>query len=147
MDGFFMKKMISNVIICLSIVSTVWIINLITDYNKITKELIRFHVVANSDTEQDQSAKLMVRDAVLNSIQGDLAALADADAAKKYLLENLNKIQGIANQVLIEVGLEENAVVTLCQEAFECRAYGLFSLPAGVYETLKIVIGNGEGQD
>ncbi len=119
----------------------------VADRNKLQDSLIRFHVVANSDREEDQNVKLLVRDAVLQSIQTDLPNVADVKQAKAYLMENLPKIENLANTVLETAGFDERAVVSLCKEAFDIRKYDTFTLPSGVYEALRIVIGEGEGHN
>ena len=120
---------------------------LIADRETLNQELIRFHVVAQSDSEEDQAVKLQVRDAVLNAIREDLNSLTDVDAARVYLREQLPKIQQIANDTLELAGFQPEAVVSLCREAFDTRKYDTFTLPAGVYETLRIVIGDGAGHN
>ena len=144
---FFMRKLTRNVGVCLSIVVCLWFFSIWSDKGHLRENLIRFHVVANSDSEWDQNVKLQVRDAVVESLQKEMASLGDMNAAKAYLLENLPKIKRIANDTLRSVGFEGDAVVTLCKETFEQREYDTFSLPAGVYESLRIVIGNGEGHN
>ena len=142
-----MRKLIQNVGVCLAIVACFWFWNLLHNKEQLRRNLIRFHVVANSDSEWDQSVKLQVRDAVIGSLQKELNALGDMEAAKAYLTENLPKIQKIANETLKALGVEQEAVVSLCREAFGKREYETFSLPAGVYESLRIVIGEGQGHN
>ena len=69
------------------------------------------------------------------------------EEAKAYLQENLPKIRTIANETLNAMGFDGEAVVTLCKEAFDTRYYDTFTLPAGVYESLRITIGEGEGKN
>ena len=142
-----MRKLIQNVGVCLAVVACFWFWNLLHNKEQLRRNLIRFHVVANSDSEWDQSVKLQVRDAVIGSLQKELNALGDMEAAKVYLTENLPKIQKIANETLEALGVEQEAVVSLCREAFQKREYETFSLPAGVYESLRIVIGEGQGHN
>lgn len=142
-----MRKLIRRVGICLALAALVWCTALIKDREQLNEELIRLHVVANSDSAQDQSIKLQVRDAVTASLQSDLAKFGDIDEAKAYLQKNLPKIQKIANDTLDQVGFDGEVVVTLCKEAFDTRYYDTFSLPAGVYESLRIVIGEGTGHN
>ena len=142
-----MRKLIQNVGVCLVIVACFWFWDLLHNKEQLRRNLIRFHVVANSDSEWDQSVKLQVRDAVIGSLQKELNALGDMEAAKVYLTENLPKIQKIANETLETLGVEQEAVVSLCREAFRKREYETFSLPAGVYESLRIVIGEGQGHN
>lgn len=117
------------------------------DRQVLNRELIRLHVVASSDSPEDQSVKLRVRDAVLKSIQADLADISDVQTAKSYLQKNLPKLQYVANQVLEKAGVDDKAIVNLCREAFDTRYYDTFKLPAGVYHTLRITIGEGDGQN
>ena len=133
--------------ICALVVVLCWSAFLIADRRKLRDGLIRFHVVAHSDSEQDQAIKLHVRDAVLNSLQEDLRKIADIHQAKQYLQENLPKIQSLADQTLKDLGFAGDSSVTLCKEAFDIRHYDTFSLPAGVYDSLRIVIGDGMGQN
>lgn len=142
-----MRKILRRIVICTLIFVFVWGAMLLRDRKQLREELIRLHVVANSDSRQDQSVKLQVRDAVLKSLESDLQKLSDVDAARDYLRENLPKIQTIANETLEALGFDGEAVVTLCREAFDTRYYDTFTLPAGVYESLRIVIGEGAGKN
>jgi len=147
MDGVFMYKIFRRLLLCVCIVLFCCCLGLLSNRQELNDCLIRFHVVANSDTEADQNIKLQVRDAVLASIQSDLRSVADIDAARAYLRENLPKIQTVANDALARIGVDQAAVVTLCREAFDVRHYDTFSLPAGVYDSLRIVIGEGAGHN
>lgn len=142
-----MRKMIRNVGVCLAIAVCFCFWRVWDDKGQLRRSLIRFHVVANSDSEWDQRVKLQVRDAVIGSLQKELDSLGDMEEAKAYLTEHLPKIQKIANETLNALGVEQKAVVSLCREAFQKREYDTFSLPAGVYESLRIVIGKGEGHN
>ena len=125
----------------------VWCGTLLSDRNQLNEQLIRLHVVANSDSEADQNIKLKVRDAVLESMKNDLSNIADVENARAYLLNNLPKIQKAANDTLKADGFEEEAVVKLCKETFDTLYYDTFTLPAGVYEALRITIGAGAGNN
>ena len=142
-----MRKIWKRILICACIPVLAWGFQLLRDRQQLRQELIRFHVVANSDAPQDQAVKLKVRDAVLDSIRHDLEQVADVEAARAYLQENLPKIRRIADQTLEQAGFSETTVVTLCEEAFDTRYYDTFTLPAGIYESLRIVIGEGQGHN
>ena len=142
-----MKKMIKCVLVCALLTGLVWCGTVIADRERLNKELIRLHVVANSDTAEDQNLKLLVRDAVITSLRQALADVQDTQQAKEYLEENLPKLQELANKTLDAAGSTQRAVVTLCREGFPTRQYDTFSLPAGVYEALRITIGEGEGKN
>ena len=132
---------------CLILTVSVWTLGLLRDRQYLDQELIRLHVVANSDSESDQAVKLQVRDAIVASLTEGMADIGDVQAAKTYLRENLTKIQRIANDTLEAAGVDSRAVVTLCKESFDIRKYDTFTLPAGVYESLRVVIGEGEGHN
>ena len=147
MDGVFMKKCFRRIVICALTASAVWSCFLLRDRQKLRQEIIRFHVVASSDREEDQAVKLKVRDAVLESIQSDIQKVRDVSEAKEYLKQNLPKLRNLVSQTLAELNYFGDSAVTLCEEAFPVRHYDTFSLPAGVYESLRIVIGDGLGKN
>lgn len=142
-----MRKYLRRIGICLLVASFVWFGMLIADQQKLRQELIRLHVVAASDSEEDQAVKLQVRDAVVAAFQEELQNLQDMDQARAYLQENLSKIRKIADDVLAQAGFSDTVSVSLCVEEFATRVYDTFTLPAGLYESLRIVIGEGEGQN
>ena len=142
-----MRKYLNRIGICLLVVLVVWMGMLIADRQKLRQELIRLHVVAASDSREDQAVKLQVRDAVVGAFQTELQNLQDMEQARAYLQENLPKIEGIANDVLTQAGFSDRATVSLCVEEFTTRVYDTFTLPAGLYESLRIVIGEGEGRN
>ena len=142
-----MKKMMKRTMVCCLVASICWTAFLMQDRRKLREGLIRFHVVAHSDRPEDQAIKYQVRDRVIQSLQSDLQKLADMDEAKEYLQENLPKLQTLVDETLEELGFSGSSVVTLCKEAFDVRHYDTFSLPAGVYHSLRIVIGDGQGRN
>ena len=148
MDGvFFMKKLLKPVFICFLLVCLVYTIALVGDRQKLRGELIRLHVVAASDSEEDQAIKLQVRDAVLESLQAGLENATDIEAAKAYIESQLPKLEAAANQVLAAAGCGDVATVSLQVEEFAARVYDTFSLPAGLYDSLRVTIGEGEGRN
>ena len=142
-----MKKLLKRILFCLLLAGFVWCGTLFADRQKLNEELIRLHVVANSDSEYDQQIKLQVRDAIMKSLSLNMAQIGDSNAAISYLQNSLPKLESLANQVLVQAGLEPDAVVTLCKESFGIRHYDTFSLPAGVYNALRITIGEGKGRN
>ena len=101
-------------------------------------KLVRLHVVANSDSEEDQALKLRVRDAVLAATSGLEAE--DLESA-------LPQIEAAARTCLREQGSGDAVTVTLGDERFPTRLYENFALPAGVYRSLRVTIGAGEGHN
>ena len=132
---------------CFVLTLTVWSCALIADKQALRQELVRLHVVAASDSAEDQAIKLRVRDAVVESLKADLAEFHNAEEAKEYLKENLPKIESVVNRVLQETGSGDTATVSLMLEEFSTRVYDTFTLPAGLYEALRITIGDGNGQN
>lgn len=120
---------------------------IVTDAQTLHDELLRLHVVGASDSKEDQDVKLLVRDAVLRSLEDGLRDLADVDAAYDYVARMLPKVEAAANQCLEAAGFDDTVSVSLTEEAFPTREYDTFSLPAGVYKALRVVIGEGEGKN
>ena len=142
-----MRKLGKRLTACFLVAVCVWGFALVSDRRKLNQELIRLHVVANSDSPEDQQIKLRVRDAIRESLQKDMQELADARQAYRYIQNNLPKLQTIVNEVLLSAGLDPDAAVTLCKEAFDVRVYDTFKLPSGVYNALRITIGEGQGKN
>ena len=108
--------------------------------------IVRLHVLANSDTVEDQALKLKVRDAVIEYMekQDDLNS---AGEARKYLSENLNRLEEIAEGVIASEGYDYSARADLGVRYIPEKAYGGITFPAGNYEALNITIGRGEGEN
>ena len=107
---------------------------------RVRADTIRLHILANSDTWDDQLLKLQVRDAVLNSLQSDLNKIADVNEARAYLQAKLPQIQAVANSVLEATGCDCEAVVTLCKEAFDTRYYDTFTPVSYTHLTLPTIL-------
>lgn len=142
-----MRKLGKRIVVCFLIAACFWTGSLIADRQKLRTELIRLHVVGASDSVADQSVKLQVKDAVTQYLYEAMEDIADVEQAKDYVRENLPKIQKVANDALTSLGMEPTAVAAFCREAFGKRIYDTFTLPSGVYDALRITIGEGEGQN
>ena len=142
-----MKKLLKRVFLCFLAVCFVYAGALVLDRQKLKNELVRLHVVAASDSVEDQAIKLQVRDAVLESLQAGLADVTDIEAAKAYIQSQLPKLESAANEVLAAAGCGDVATVSLQVEEFAARVYDTFSLPAGLYDSLRVTIGEGEGKN
>ena len=133
---------IAQVLVCLLMLGM-----LIADKQDLRENLIRLHVVADSDSAFDQSVKLRVRDAVIDKLERELRDFANIDDAKKYLQTQLDTIEKVANDALRKAGSHHKASVTLCAEEFSLRNYDTFSLPSGIYQSLRVTIGTGQGRN
>ena len=132
---------------------------------QVQEGIIRFHVIANSDTEEDQELKLQVRNHVISKIQTNLADLYTREMAlegqlgmeitearrleitRKYLKDNLEQIEEWAEETVTEEGFAYSVKAELGPTWIPERNYDGIYFPAGTYEALNLVIGNGQGQN
>lgn len=128
-------------------VACIWLWGIVTDSCNLREELLRLHVVGASNSEEDQAVKLQVRDAVLDSLEEGLRDMTDPQAAYEYVARMLPQVESAANRALAAAGFSDTVEVSLTEEAFPTREYDTFSLPAGVYKALRVVIGEGEGKN
>ena len=142
-----MRKNLKRIGLCLLLSGLVWGIMIARDKYTLQNHLIRLHVVAASDTARDQAIKLQVRDAVIMNLRENMENVLDTSQARRYLQENLPRIEALANEVLDAAGCSGTAAVSLGREAFPVRFYDTFALPSGIYETLRITIGEGKGHN
>lgn len=111
---------------------------------QMSEKIIRLHVVANSDSAADQSIKLHVRDAVLAAAR---QALQGADDPQQAIAQALPQLEAAANAALAAQGSRDTASVSFRRELFPTREYDTFSLPSGVYRSLRVTIGAGGGHN
>lgn len=143
-----MTKWLKRVVFLgLAAVAAVYFVGLAQDHATLEDSVLRLHVVANSDDRTDQAVKLQVRDAVLAELESAMETFPTMEAAKAWLQERIPQIEATANRVLETAGTGLKAVVTLAREKFPERAYDTFKLPAGVYNSLRITIGAGQGHN
>ena len=111
------------------------------------EKMIRLHVIANSDSDADQTLKLHVRDAVLCRAEDILRQSADMTEARARLRDSLPTIGDAAAQELAAQGSGYSVSVALEDTEFPHKTYDGFALPAGEYMALRVVIGAGEGRN
>ncbi len=109
--------------------------------------VVRLHVLANSDSEEDQALKLQVRDAVLSVTSPLLADCKTQDEAKAVLEANTPAIRSAAEQALKRLGRSDSVTVLLGIEAYPERDYDSFCFPSGNYLSLRVCIGEAEGKN
>ena len=110
-------------------------------------QVIRLHVLANSDTQADQELKLAVRDRVLEQAEGLYPQDATLEQARAILEDNLDALAAAGQQVVDEAGKDYPVTARLEECWFPTKEYGDFALPAGEYTALRVVIGEGAGQN
>lgn len=113
----------------------------------IASEIIRFHVIANSDLDQDQAVKMKVKDAVIKALRPRMTQTENIAVARGELQDQMGFIQEVATQTLRENGFYYDVTVSLDQEEFPIKVYGDITLPAGTYEALCIRLGAAEGHN
>lgn len=142
-----MKKFGQWMLLLVMIAVFCWYGTVLADRGYLRENLIRLHVVADSDSREDQQIKLQVRDAIVTKLQQIMADISDVDQAKEYLKTHLADLEETANQVLQSIGSTDVATVSFELEQFPKRVYDTFSLPSGIYEALRVTIGSGKGQN
>ena len=142
-----MRKMIRIGTFVMAVVLILQFVDLLSDKQTLRNSLVRLHVVASSDSREDQAVKLQVRDAVVAYVEDAMQNVKTVEEAKAWLQDNLPELEQAANDVLRKLGISDTAVATLTQEALPAREYDTFSLPSGVYDSLRITIGEGQGQN
>jgi len=113
----------------------------------IAEKIIRFHVLANSDTPMDQSLKLKVKDRVISYTSKYLGDCKDLQSFKKELLKHNENIKTLAEKIIKEAGYTYKVTTELSREDFPIKTYGDVTLPEGNYEAYRILIGKAEGQN
>lgn len=115
------------------------------DYTK--AGIVRLHVLANSDTDEDQALKRKVRDAVIDYMKPYMLSSTNRSQAEQILAEHMPVVQEIARQIVQNNGFDYPVRVELGQHLFPTKTYGELALPAGNYQALRVLIGNAEGQN
>ncbi|MBM6837353.1 stage II sporulation protein R [Clostridium saudiense] len=116
-------------------------------YEEIADKLIRFHVIANSDSEEDQALKLKVRDRIIDKMSIKLEKAESLDQARDILNSSIEEVNSIAREVIIEEGFNYDVNTMLSNENFPDKIYGDYIFPQGTYEAYRVIIGSGEGQN
>lgn len=114
---------------------------------EIAGKIVRFHIRANSDDVKDQELKLKVRDAVGAYMQPKLSNVSDIAGSRRVIRENLGHIIEKAEQVIEAEGYHYDVSAALTTTDFPEKTYGEYTFPAGRYEALEVVIGEGEGHN
>lgn len=117
------------------------------EQTEIADRLVRLHVIANSDYADDQQLKLLVRDRVTESVGKLLEGESSICSAIPVLERSLSKIQADAVQIVRENGYSYPVRVELVQESYNTREYETFTLPAGTYQSLRVILGKGQGKN
>ncbi len=114
---------------------------------KLSDTFFRLHILANSDSEEDQILKLKVRDAII----GYMNSIIKENMSKNEIIElckkNKSNLEKIAQNIILENGYSYDVNITIGKFSFPTKNYGNISLPSGKYDALRIEIGNAIGQN
>ncbi len=111
------------------------------------ENLIRLHVLANSDSASDQQLKLKVRDAVIAYLAPHLETVIDKEMARQVVLEHQGELTAVAEKVVAMNGSHESVAIELGMFDFPIKSYGNLVLPAGKYEAVRVLIGKAQGKN
>ena len=152
-DFMFFKKIflfkfniyIKSVVTGFLIFILILFVNFCSHCNKIRNKTLRLHVIANSDSVEDQNLKLKIRDLIITNFK--LKKFESLEETKKFAIQNLPEIKKIAQDEIFKNGFNYPVYVKICKDSFNTRTYENISLPAGEYDALKIIIGDGKGKN
>lgn len=113
----------------------------------VKNDVVRLHILANSDSESDQTVKLKVRDALLETNASILNDGVTKENAKEHFENSKEILLEAAEETLNKNGFDYDVKITLQEEYFNTRTYGNLTFPAGQYTALKVVLGEGDGKN
>jgi stage II sporulation protein R len=115
--------------------------------NRLAKEVIRLHVLANSDEPHDQALKLKVRDGVLAAFKDELSESGSIEETRQFIGSHINEIAKVSEDIIKVNGYGYSVSASLSRDFFPTKTYGDITFLPGEYEALRIVIGEGSGQN
>ena len=115
--------------------------------NDLKQNVLRLHIIANSDSEKDQAIKLKVRDALLKESDGLFETVGNKQDAIDLVDKNRDYLVKIAKNVLAEEGKKQPVSISIGKTYFDTRVYDNFTLPAGEYDAVRVLIGKAEGKN
>jgi len=141
-----MKKLITPVMMIL--IATLFIAAIPTEAEcAIYDDTVRLHILANSDSEEDQALKLKLRDEILKAFGKELSLFESVSEAEENLAGKIEEIREFSDKKIKELGYNYKTEVTFREEWYDTRVYENFTLPCGYYTSLRIVIGDGDGKN
>ncbi|MDR1806012.1 MAG: stage II sporulation protein R [Clostridium sp.] len=141
------KYLLFAIVTAFVLASAVSILGFISRAEELRGQVLRLHVLANSNSAEDQALKLLVRDALLEAGGELFSGATSLGNAAERLAENQAVLQKAGEDCIRENGKSYAFSVSIVSEYFGTRSYGELTLPAGEYLAIKAVIGEGEGQN
>ena len=115
--------------------------------SRVADQVLRFHVIANSDSEEDQTLKLQVRDALISYMAQYRDSFDSAEEAAAFVTTHCDELQQLAQSVIRQAGYPYAATASVTTCDFPEKTYGDLTFPAGEYQALRIEIGQAQGQN
>ena len=141
-----MKKLLIPIFTIL--LSTVFIATIPTEAEAaIYEDTLRLHILANSNSDEDQNLKLEIRDEILKKYSSQLKDTEKIDEAENIIGGLLSEIEDFAEEEITERGFDYQVRCELGKEWYDTREYERFTLPKGYYTSLRVIIGDGEGHN
>ena len=141
-----MKGLVKNVLTIL--VATLLLSAMPTDAEaKIYEDTIRLHILANSDSSEDQSLKIKIRDKLLCEYGAILSSRESIEEAKTTIEDMIYEMEEKCYRWIQELGYSYDVKILLGKEWYDTREYEDFTLPCGIYTSLRVIIGSGEGKN
>ncbi|NLW64681.1 MAG: stage II sporulation protein R [Clostridiales bacterium] len=130
--------------LCISLCTGLWAH---AQQQKLSSQLVRLHIIAESDSDEDQALKLKVRDSVLELLTPALEEAEGVADAQTIIEQRLDELREVAKKAMSEGGHIPKAEASLSVESYPTRMYDGFALPAGDYLSLRIILGEGKGHN
>lgn len=123
------------------------ILGLSSECESISEKILRLHIIANSDSKEDQELKLKIRDKILLEYSEQLSVKNDIEEAKNEIIRNIDKIRLTAQNEVYKNGFDYKINAEITNMYFNPRRYNDITLPSGFYNALRITIGEGKGKN
>lgn len=142
-----MKRFLLLFSIGIFVILLICMIAPISEAKGIYEGVVRIHILAESDSEEDQQLKLAVRDAMLEYSSAQMKQLSSVEQAREYIENNMDSFVSTAEEVIKESGYDYDVTAEFCVEYYPTRQYLDVTMPAGEYLSLRINIGSGQGKN
>ncbi len=142
-----MKKLLKSMVVAIIITSIFSFLPFEQRCRDISDEVLRIHILADSDSDTDQKLKLMVRDSILDYTDGLYSGVNSKSEAVEITNKHMGEIISTAENTLKANGCEKSVSAEICEADFNTRYYGDITMPSGTYTALKVKIGNGNGKN
>lgn len=141
------KKIEISIAIALIFCTTFSIFSFARTSQKVRSEVLRLHIIANSDSAFDQNLKLAVRDALLLAGEDVFDGSVNIENATQKIAPKIDDLTKVAKEIITAHGTDYDVKIQLSEEYFTTRTYNSVTLPAGEYLALRVIIGKGEGHN